>query len=57
MLFRSPRQLLTLVVVLLTMLSVVLLAGQLNLPRSKSDAAMRAAADSTPKTRQNFSAL
>ncbi len=57
MLFRSPWQLLTLVVVLLTMLSVVLLAGQLNLPRSKSDAAMRTSADAAPKTQQKFSAL
>jgi len=57
MLFRSPLQLLILVVVLLTTLSVVLLAGQLKLPRAKSDATVRTSADSAPKTQQNFSAL
>jgi hypothetical protein len=55
--FRSLWQLLTLVVVLLTMLSVVFLAVQLKLPRSKSDAGTRTSADSASKTQHRFSAL
>ena len=56
MLFRSPQQLLTLVVLLLTVIAVVLLAGQL-LSRPKSDAAARTSADAAPATQQKYFAL
>lgn len=54
MFFRSPCQLLTLVILLLTTLSVVLLAEQLNLPRSKPEAALHTPANAAPNTQHEF---